>query len=142
MKYLLNSNKFFENISSVDDGLLIVQCLGFLSTKVNPQDDMFYKDPTNKMNLKQFHQNLELNKESIDILKGMLNGIDPDQSQIQKVQPVVNYISFLNDKTKKDATIKIELDKFVKECDKTLKIKAPTPQKFQFGNLVKKYLNR
>jgi hypothetical protein len=72
----------------------------------------------------------------------MLNGVEPDQSQIQKVQPVLNYISFLNGKTKGDATIVFELEKFVKECDRTLKIKVPAPNKFEFGNLVKKYLNR
>lgn len=122
MKYLQNLELFIESIGGIGDSdkIFLKQCIGFLKTIPNPQDELFYLDPTNKNILSVYHTDSEKNQKSIGILESFMSSSEIESQDLTYIKPVIDFIYKLNLETRNaggDKSINFKLIEFEKKYD-------------------------
>jgi hypothetical protein len=116
MKYL---KKFNEKISfdGIDEKILH-QALGLLK---NPKNEIL--GSTNVFKTSDISQITE-------ILKDMFKGVEPDKSNMVLVEPVLQFIMDLNERSKKDQSVVVNLNKFQKDGEKEMGVMSKVKELF------------
>lgn len=119
MKYLRKFNEKFL-FDDVDEKILH-QALGLLKNPKNEilgSSDVFELTNVNRL---------------MSILKSMFKGIEPNKSDMELVEPVLQFIIELNERSTKDQSVVINLNKFQKDGEKEMgvisKVKNVFPER-------------
>lgn len=116
MKHLKPFNIYNENLTDGDvDITTITQAIGLLK---NPPNEAIGAPA-------QFLTNKILNKETIDILEGMVRGNKPSENDLKKIGPLLDFMGELQDRSEKDDSIQVWLAKYQNDGSKSVNLIDP-----------------
>ena len=120
MKHLIGFEIFNEGLGGDESNQqMIIQAIGALK---NPPNEVL---GTPKFNLGD-----QASKEMISILKEMLKTKDRNGSDMEKVSEILNFISELHERSKKDQSVVTWLDKYQKDGQKETVMLSPVKKMF------------
>jgi hypothetical protein len=116
LKHLKPFNIFNENITEGEvDITIIAQAIGLLKNPPNEAIGAPAEFLTNKI----------LNKETIQILEGMAKGTKPNENDLKKIGPFLEFMDELQDRSEKDSSVQVWLAKYQKDGSKSVNLMDP-----------------